>query len=506
MRSTARPEGAGASDARSLWHATAPPVPVDADLPGDCDVVVAGGGLAGIATALELTERGRRVVVVEAERLGARTTGGTTGKLSLLQGTMYSDILRHAGDEVLRAYRTGNAAGQEWMRAHLTGTPGAIERRDAVTYATTSDGERALDAEAEALEAAGVEVERHRGEHIGLPFEVRGALRLPDQDQLHPLFALAALTARLRRRGGVVVEGCRVRDAEVDGERVRVRTDRGDIVSGRLVLATGTPILDHGRMSSRLSVSREFAAAYRLPDGVRPPKAMYLSVDPAPRSLRSARGLDGELVLVAAGDPFTPGREDDTRERLDALDRWVTESYPRAERITWWAAQDYQTTSAIPHAGPVPGTDERILAATGFAKWGMTNAAAAGIAIAGLVDGEEPEWAERLREHRIGVRDVVEAVGLNASVAGEMVRGWVGPGDDGHGARVERRDGEMVAETSVAGARCAVSAVCTHLGGIVRWNTAERTWDCPLHGSRFAPDGRVIEGPATDDLAPASSH
>lgn len=493
------------SEARSLWRATAPRIPVDAELPGACDVVVAGGGLAGLATALRLAERGRRVVVVEADRLGARTTGGTTGKLSLLQGRMYATVRRHAGDEVLRAYRTGNAAGQEWMREQLRGTPGAIERRDAVTYATTPDGERALAAEADALAAAGVVVERHRGERVGLPFDVREALRLPDQDQLHPLFALAALTARLRRLGGTVVESCRVRDADTDDAGVAVHTDRGRIRADHLVLATGSPILDRGRMSSRLSVSREFAAAYRLPDGTRPPRSMYLSVDPAPRSLRSARGLDGEPVLVVAGDPFTPGREDDTRERLDALDRWVVEAYPRAERLTWWAAQDYQTTSAIPHAGSVPGTDDRILAATGFAKWGMTNAAAAGIAIAGIINGDEPDWAARLREHRIGLRDVMEAVGVNAAVAGEFVRGWVSPADDGAQARVERREGEMVAESVVAGARCAVSAVCTHLGGIVRWNTVERTWDCPLHGSRFALDGRVIEGPGTGDLAPAAS-
>ncbi|OCG76545.1 FAD-dependent oxidoreductase [Microbacterium sediminis] len=494
------------SDARSLWHATAPPIPVDAEPPRESEVVVAGGGLAGIATALALAERGRRVVVLEAERLGARTTGGTTGKLSLLQGTVYGTIRQHAGDEVLRAYRAGNAAAQEWMRERLAGAPGAIERRDAVTYATTDDGVEALEREAEALDAAGVEAERHVAERLGLPFEVAAALRLPDQDQLHPILALAALTARLRRAGGIVVERCRVRDAEVDDDGVRVRTDRGEIRAHRLVLATGTPILDRGRMSSRLSVSREFAAAYRLPDAVRPPRAMHLSVDPVPRSLRSARGLDGEPVLVVAGDPFTPGRDDDTRERLDALDRWVTEIYPRAWRITWWAAQDYRTTSALPHAGPVPGTDERILAATGFAKWGMTNAVASGLAIAGVLDDDEPDWAARLREHRIGLRDVVDAVGLNASVAGNLVRGWVAPDDDGAEARVERRDGDMVAEARVNGRICAVSAVCTHLGGIVRWNTAERTWDCPLHGSRFAPDGRVIEGPATDDLAPATSH
>ncbi|WP_261166339.1 FAD-dependent oxidoreductase [Microbacterium sp. Marseille-Q6965] len=492
------------TDARSLWIATAPRIPVDADLPADTEVAIAGGGLAGIAAGLALAERGHRVVVLEAERLGARTTGGSTGKLTLLQGTTFSRILRHAGDEVLRAYRTGNAAGRDWMRAHLEGMPGALARRDAVTYATTEDGERALREEADALAAAGVEVEQLGPGGVGLPFEVAAGLRLPDQDQLHPLLALAVLTAKLRRLRGVVVEGCRVRAAEPDGAGLRVSTDRGDIRADRLVLATGSPILDRGRMSSRLSVSREFAAAYRLPDAVRPPKAMYLSVDPVPRSLRSARGLDGEPVLVVTGDPFETGREDDTAARLAALDAWVRAVYPRAWRITWWAAQDYRTTSSLPHAAEVPGSRGRILAATGFAKWGMTNAAAAALALAGQVAGDEPQWSARLREHRGGLRDAAQAVSLNAAVAGHLVGGWAAPHTraEGPAATVQRRAGAMVAESIVRGKRCAVSAVCTHLGGIVRWNSAEQTWDCPLHGSRFAPDGRVIEGPAVDDLAP----
>lgn len=493
------------TDPRSLWHATAPAIPVDADPPRTADVAIAGGGLAGLAIGLALAESGRRVVVLESERLGARTTGGTTGKLTLLQGTVYSDLRSHAGDEVVHAYRLGNEAGRDWLRARLADSPGTITRRDAVTYATTPEGERSLEQEAEAMEAAGVQAEPLAGE-VGLPFQVRSALRLPDQDQLHPLLSLAALARRLRRAGGVVVERCRVRDADTAGDGVRVVTDRGDVVADRLVLATGSPILDRGRMSSRLSVMREFAAAYRLPPRLKPPRAMYLSVDPVSRSLRSARGVEGEPVLVAAGDSFVPGREDDTRTRLAALDQWVRSAYPGAERITWWAAQDYRTTSAIPHVDAMPGTGGRIFAVTGFAKWGMTNSAAAALALAGELDGEAPEWSRRLREHRVSVRDVASAAGLNAAVAGRMAAGWAAPGSGGHEpeARVARRGTEVVAESVVRGRACAVSAVCTHLGGIVRWNAAERTWDCPLHGSRFTPDGRVIDGPAVDDLPAVS--
>lgn len=256
-----------------------------------------------------------------------------------------------------------------------------------------------------------------------------------------------------------------------------VETSRGAITARHLVLATGYPVLDRGLFAAKLIPSRQFVAAYRLPDDARAPDGFYLSADLVRRSVRMATGAAGEPLLMTGGESFTPGRERDTRDRLAALDDWTRAHFPGAERVRWWAAQDYYKADHRPFYGIVPRSADRIFAATGFAKWGMTNGAAAALAMSGQILGDVPDWAEPFGSAAVAWGGLGTAVKANAEVAGEMVRGWVTP----HPA-----DG--------------LSRVCTHLGGIVEWNAAECTWDCSLHGSRFTEDGRVLEGPAVRDL------
>lgn len=491
----------------SIWYATRPAVPPAADpFPegAQLDTVIAGAGLTGLVTAVLLARAGQRVAVVEARRVGAVTTGHTTGKLSLLQGLALSGIATHHSAEVVAAYVTGNREGQAWLRRFMDERAVPYQQRDAYTYVTSDDGVERLRREFAVEREAGLAVEWT--DETELPFGVRGTIRLADQAQLHPLLVLDALLAELAERGGALVEDCRVTDADAR-RRVVVTTERGRLAADRLVLATGTPFLDRGGYFAKLTAHRSYVTTFRVPGPI--PQGMYLSADEPTRSLRTVPAGDGEQLMVG-GNGHVAGRfEPPTQAHLDDLRRWTTELFPGAVQTHAWSAQDYRSVNRVPFVGLLPRGGGSIYVATGYDKWGMTNATAAGLRLSAEILGGSMPWADELGRRVTKPAGLVGAVLDNAQTAVEAAAGWVGaelralpdePPAHGEGQVGRGADGRPQAVSTVDGVTCALSAVCTHLGGIVRWNDAERSWDCPLHGSRFAADGTVLEGPAVADL------
>lgn len=499
----------------SLWLDATAPIPTDPfEDDGQYDVVIVGAGITGLATALMTARRGARVAVLEARTVGAVTTGNTTGKLSLLQGTVLSQIKRHASDRVLSAYVDGNTDGQGWLLDYLQDRGVPYDVRDAFTYATTDDGARAIRAEAEAALIAGLPVDDEPGD---LPFTVTASVRLADQAQFDPVAVLRAMAEDVRALGGVIVEGERVTDVSASDPAV-VTSTSGRTRAGRVLLATGTPILDRGLYFAKLEPLRSYLTAFTVPGDI--PAGMYLSADAPTRSLRTATApaavtaLDGRELLLVGGNGHPAGRADSPAELLADLTLWAQEHFPGAERTHWWAAQDYRSANQVPFVGWLPRGRGRLYLATGYNKWGLTNAIAAAISLsANLTDDEEPEWARVLHHRVTHPVDLATGAGFNAAVGKEAATHWAaaetGPSLGAHTTPPPERTGVVghrgaapVAVSTVDGRTCALSAVCTHLGGVVRWNDAELSWDCPLHGSRFAADGTNLEGPATKPLAP----
>jgi glycine/D-amino acid oxidase-like deaminating enzyme/nitrite reductase/ring-hydroxylating ferredoxin subunit len=470
------------------------------------DDVVVGAGLTGLVTATLLARAGRRVAVLEARHVGAVTTGNTTAKLSLLQGTMLSNIIKHHSEKVVAAYVEGNREAQAWALRYCADNEIPVERRDAYTYAAKRSGTSSVRKEFEIAERVGLEVEQVDADE--LPYQTYGAVRLRDQAQFDPLDVLTALAAEFRSRGGILVEGVRVVDV-VEETRATVQTSLGTVTADNVILATGIPILDRGLYFAKLTPQRSYALAFRVPGDI--PQGMYLSADQPTRSLRTARH-DGEDLLVVGGNGHPVGRHPQPPSELVAdLTEWTGENFPGAERTHVWSAQDYQPHNYVPFVGKMPRGGGRIYAATGYNKWGMTNAVAAGLRLSAELLGGNMPWAETLGTRVSKPAAAVQAVQANLAVGAAATRGWVAAElhdlsesdrspAEGQGV-VGNTGGKPVAVATVDGRTCAVSAVCTHLGGVVRYNDLEKSWDCPLHGSRFAADGSVLEGPAAKNLS-----
>jgi glycine/D-amino acid oxidase-like deaminating enzyme len=487
----------------SVWM-DRPDLPVFGPLPADqnYDVVVAGAGLTGMVTALLLARSGCRVAVLEARYLGAGTTGNTTAKVSLLQGTRLSQIAAKQPDDIVRAYADANAEGQQWLLRYCDDHHVAVQRRPAYTYATTETGEATARAEREACSTAGLEAVWT--DTPELPYPTRGAVRMDDQAQLDPMDLLIALAGDLQTHGGVVFDGTRVQSVQV-GDESTITTDRGVVSAPQLVLATGIPVLDRGAFFARLEPLRSYALAFEVPGC---PAGMYLSADSPTRSLRSVPRGGSELLLVG-GNGHTVGRRPHTQALVDDLTSWTQDHFPEARLTHSWSAQDYESIDALPYVGSLTPGGDRCFVATGYDKWGMTNAVAASLALSSRILGGSTEWAEALDSWRLReLGGLPSAASLNARVAFHLAEGWLRtamssgePAIPAEGQGHVERDGvHPVAVCTVGGITQRHSAVCPHLGGILTWNDAEFSWDCPLHGSRFSPGGDLLEGPATSSL------
>ncbi|HEY8318036.1 MAG TPA: FAD-dependent oxidoreductase [Amnibacterium sp.] len=464
-------------------------------------VLVVGAGIVGLVTAVQLAERGIPVTVLTAEPVGGGSTGRSAGIVSQLHGTAYRRMQGETAAKNAAAYRRANADGFAFLERFVQERSVPFERRDAYLVAGDPAATRRIDDEHLAARRAGLAVEKLR--RPDLPVPAHGALRLPGQLLLDPRALLDALAAQARGLGVAIHEGERVIDVDVRPTgSSRVITAGGEWAADSVVLATGTPILDRGLYAFKTQSYRILAVHGTVPD----PSAPILTSLTASGSTTVATAADGGVTVQGGAHPT--GVDQPESRHLAVVERFAATHLPGFTQDAAWSGQDYRPFNPIAFAGLLPLSLGRVRFATGFDGWGLTHGTAAALRIVREI-AQEPkqDWAStigrrvtRPRSGRIGIsadaaaaaRRVVTPLRITATDRRLLAEGQ---------GIVHRTDRGITATSRVDGVVRSVSGVCTRLGGALAWNDVEHSWDCPVCGSRFAPDGAVLEGGARGGLA-----
>ncbi|MGN6293699.1 MAG: FAD-dependent oxidoreductase [Chitinophagaceae bacterium] len=492
----------------SLWQSSIPPYqPVNIPDSSNYDVIIVGGGITGISTALLLQESGKKCLVLEANTLCFGTTGGTTAHLNTLLDTPYSTIRKKFSAESAAIVAKSTEAAIELVRRNIKkySIDCDFSEADAFLFAGNSKQEKQLEEIAEAALEAGLDLQFT--ENIPIPASFVSAIQVKGQAQFHPLKYVYGLAKAFERRGGHIRQDCRVTGVEVN-EKVEVTTSSGQYACTDLIYATHIPP-GVNLLHLRCSPYRSYVIAVVLDKEEYPANLCYDMVDPY--HYYRTQEVDGQLYLIAGGKDHKTGHEENTQHRFTELEAHVRKMF-RVKKVAYkWSSQYYESADGLPYIGHLPGQPEHLYVATGFGGNGMVYSSVAALTLEAILNNEENGQTRLFDPNRLKpVAGFTNFIQHNADVAGELL-GRLFSGEHleelaelapGEGKMVSYEGQKIALYKDEEGVLHAIDPVCTHLKCEVNWNSAERSWDCPCHGTRYNYDGRVLTGPADRDAEP----
>ncbi len=482
------------------------------------DVCVIGAGIAGLSVAYELARDGRSVIVLDDGPIGGGETSRTTAHLASAFDDRYFKVEALHGEHGARLTAESHAAAIDRIERIVEEEQieCAFERLDGYLFAPPGETPDLLERELEACRRAGLADVKLVDRAPLEGFETGACLRFPRQAQFHPMRYLYGLAAAIRRLGGRIVTGAHVSKIEggQNGASARVTVgEEGPVVTAAdVVVATNTPVNDVLTMHTKQFPYRTYVIGAAVPRGT-VHRALYWDTADPYHYVRLHRAPRGEMLIVGGEDHKT-GQEDDGVERHDRLERWARERFPSMGAVHHrWSGQVMEPMDALAFIGRNPGKDDNVWIVTGDSGNGMTHGAIAGMLLRELVLGRDHPWSTLYDPNRRTLRAAAEFTRENLNMAAQYAD-WLTGGDVKDVADIARNEGAVIREglrkvavyRDAHGALHRCSAVCPHLGALVRWNHEEHTWDCPAHGSRFDPQGHVLNGPAIGDLSPDTEH
>jgi glycine/D-amino acid oxidase-like deaminating enzyme/nitrite reductase/ring-hydroxylating ferredoxin subunit len=472
------------------------------------EVAIVGAGITGLTAARLLVARGKRVAVLEQSRMGFGTTGGTTAHVTQVPDRRYAELVSKFGRDGVRQVVESTRSAMDRIASFIQEDSISCDyaRIPAWLYTESERDVSRLQEEVEAAREVGMPAVFTR--EIPLPFPTAAAVRFDDQARFHPLAYLGGLAAKVVEGGGRIHEQTRVVNVDgVDGDGpFRVETDHGTVTADTVLFATHTPA-GFSLLHAELEPLRSYVLGVRL-QNQEPPDGLFFDTDD-PYNYTRRQPDDGRNILIVGGKDHPTGHGD-PEESYRALEEYVRQRW-NVEAIPYrWSAQFYEPPDGLPLIGEAL-TQSRVFVATGYSGTGMVFGTVGGMLLAGYALERVPDWADVYRTSRFKpLAGGPHIAKLNLGVAKDFVKDRLTlPRIDdisevpvGEGQVVHLHGEKVAVYREESGKVHAVSPVCTHAFCIVHWNTAEKTWDCPCHGGRYAPDGQVLEGPPVKSLEP----
>lgn len=479
---------------------------LDSDI--HCDVCIVGGGIAGLSVAYHLTKAGQKVVVLDDGAIAGGETCRTTAHLTNAIDDRFHMLEKVHGEEGSRLAAESHTRAidriEEIIRDENIDCD--FQRLDGFLFQPPGKDAAELDKEVEAAHRAGLaDVEKVERAPIAA-FATGPALRFPRQGQFHIMKYLRGLSDAIQRGGGRIFNGTHAQEFRGGSPATVTTADGHTVTTQAIVVATNVPVNDRVEIHTKQMPYRTYAVGARIPKGSVTPALFWDDDDPY-HYVRVHSSGEADF-LVVGGEDHKTGQADDAESRFARLEAWARERWPQIESVEYrWSGQVIETQDYLAFIGRNPLDDDNVYVATGDSGMGMTHGTIAGMLISDLILGRENPWAKLYDPDRIRLRAADDFVKENLNTFAQY-KEYFTPGDapevaaiaPGEGALVRRGLTKVAVYKDPDGTLRECSAVCPHLGAIVQWNSLEKTWDCPAHGSRFDASGCVVNGPANSGL------